>query len=122
MHYFVSDEQRITVFISLLCQNWLPRFYLLKSIPILKSSLKSIFSSYLKRIILLLRIPGTQGLILPDIFSLSFLLFGAAPQARGQIGAAAAGLRHSLGNARSLTQLSEARDQTRILMDNSQIC
>ena len=54
-------------------------------------------------------------------------------QARGQIGAIAAGLHHSHSNARSeaylqpipqftaLLDLSETRDQTCILMDASQI-
>ena len=61
-----------------------------------------------------------------------FLLFfpTAAPvaygssQSRGQIGAAAASLDHSHSNARSETlqqhaSLSEARDQTHILMDTN---
>ena len=54
-------------------------------------------------------------------------------QARGRIGAAASGLRHSHSNAGSkprlwptlqltVMPLSEARDQTCIFMDDSQIC
>ena len=38
-------------------------------------------------------------------------------QARSQIGAVAAGLRHSLGQCRILNPLSEARDRTYILTD-----
>ena len=77
-----------------------------------------------------------------DFFVL-FCLFTAAPaaygssQARGQIGAAAAGLRHSHSNTRSelhlqrtpqlmatliLNPLSKSRDQTRVLIDTSQVC
>ena len=36
--------------------------------------------------------------------------------------AAAAGLHHSTQQCRSLNPLNEARDQTRILMDTSQVC
>ena len=55
-------------------------------------------------------------------------------QACGQIGAEAAGLHHSHSNARSeqhlqptpqlttLNPLSQARDQTQILMDTSPVC
>ena len=62
-----------------------------------------------------------------------FCLFRAAPaaygssQARGQFGAVAAGLRHSHSNTRSkpclwiINSVSEARDQTCVLMDASQM-
>ena len=71
-------------------------------------------------------------------FILSFCLLRAAPtayggsQARGQMGAAAAGLHHSHSSKRSvsaptpqlteiLNPLSETRDRTRILVDPSRI-
>ena len=76
------------------------------------------------------------------LFFFFFLVFRATPvayrgsQARGRIGAAAAGLCHSYSNTRSktcllptpqlmqrriLTPLSEARDGTRVLMDTSRV-
>ena len=59
------------------------------------------------------------------VFLFSFFLFRAAPvaygshQARGPIGATAAGLRHSSWQCWILNPLSPARDQTCILMDTS---
>ena len=85
---------------------------------------------------------GTKAFLCPPylfsfLFFLSFFfLFMAMPpayggsQGRGQIGAAAASLRHSYSNARSEPHLqpgpdpyplSETRDGTCILMDTSQI-
>ena len=60
-------------------------------------------------------------------YSFSPLLFRAVPvaygssQARGRIGAAAAGLHHSSMQCRILNPLSAARDRTHILMDTSEI-
>ena len=60
-------------------------------------------------------------------FCLFVLLFRAAPvayggsQARGPIGATAAGIYHSLQQRRILNPLSDARDRTRNLMVPSQI-
>ena len=57
-----------------------------------------------------------------------FLLFRAAPtayghsQARGQIGATAAGLHHSSQQHRILNPLSKVQDRTRNLMVTSRIC
>ena len=60
---------------------------------------------------------------------LSFLfVFRAAPaayassQARGWIGAVAAGLHHSLSNAGSFDPLSETRDGTSVLVDTIWVC
>ena len=58
---------------------------------------------------------------------ISFFPFRAAPtvyggsQARGRIGAAAAGLYHSSRPHRIHNPLSEAKDQTHVLMDTSQV-
>ena len=56
-----------------------------------------------------------------------FFLFRAAPtaygssQARRQIGAKVAGLHHSSQHRQILNPVSEARDQTHVLMDASQV-
>ena len=62
------------------------------------------------------------------LFFFLFCLFKATPmayggsQARGPIGAAAAGLHHSSQQRQILNPLSKARDRTRILMDTSRVC
>ena len=54
------------------------------------------------------------------LFRVASLAYGSS-QARGQIGAAAAGLSHSSQQLGTLNPLSEARDQTPVLMGTSQV-
>ena len=54
------------------------------------------------------------------LFRAALVAYGGS-QARGQIGAVADGLHHSSGQCRILNPLKEARDQTCVLMDASQI-
>ena len=53
-------------------------------------------------------------------FSAAFMAYGGS-QARRQIGATAGGLHHSLWQCQILNPLSEARDQTCVLTDDSKI-
>ena len=60
------------------------------------------------------------NIILFCLFRAASMAYGSF-QARGQIGAVAAGLHHSSQQCQILNPLSEARDQACVLMDTSQI-